>query len=408
MKSEVSPTVRVTIEAIRNNIRSGAYRFGATLPPEKTLASVLGVSRGTVRRAIEVLVSTGELKKRLHSSPTIEAQPGNNSARGSEVQVWVSHPIADGASLQFLRGISYGLMGTSYRMVVREPCRFYADFVKLEEREFLNDLLTNENAAGAIIERDPFAQNDDVYAKLVDRGVNLVFVDIAAPAGLEADHVGTANKSAARKCVSHLLEMGHSRIHCVTDTDIPDAINDRIQGYWRGMKQAGLGELGAVIVAEKLPSTGEPNRIALGGVYARALAKSAKYSEWAQRVVREILASDPMPTALFITCDVMAFWVCAYLEGAGVRIPGDLSVVGFDWIGRWDDPANDVLTTASQDFEGFGIHAAELLLDRAEGNLSRTARHLLLPAPMVIRSSTAPDLALPLNPDPMPKPRFYR
>jgi DNA-binding LacI/PurR family transcriptional regulator len=397
LKSEVSPTVRVTIEAIRKNIRSGVYRADSALPSEASLANSLSVSRGTVRRAIEALVSAGDLKRRPYSRPTIEARKSRGPVTGSEVQVWVSHPIADGASLQFLRGISSGLMGTNYRVVVREPCRFYADFVKIEEREFLTDLLANENAVGAIIERDPFAENDEVYAQLIGSGKHLVFVDIAPPEGLEADHVGTANLASARKCVSHLLDLGHTHIHFVTDTDIPDTIKDRERGYWRAMRSAGVADFGKRIVAEELPRTSPNSKLPIGPFYSRILSKSPNYSDWAQRIVCELLASDPMPTALFICCDVLAYWVCAYLEGAGIHIPEDMSIVGFDWIGRWDDPANDVLTTASQDFEGLGTHAAELLLDRLSDGVIGPPCRVLLPAALVVKNSTAPELAAPAS-----------
>jgi LacI family transcriptional regulator len=394
LKSELSPTVRITIEAIRKNIRSGVLKSGSVLPSEASLANTLSVSRGTVRRAIEALVIAGDLKRKPYSRPIIEAKSARRAVSGSEVQVWISHPIADGASLQFLRGISTGLMGTNYRVVVREPCRFYADFVKIEEREFLNDFLANENALGAIIERDPFAENDEMYAKLIAAGKHLVFVDIAPPEGMEADHVCTANLASARKCVGHLLDLGHTHIHFVTDTDIPDTIKDRERGYWRAMRSAGLAELGKRIVAEDLPPISANSKLPIGNSFSRILSKSPKYSDWAQRVVRELLSSDPIPTAIFASCDVLAYWVCAYLEGAGISVPENMSVVGFDWIGRFDDPANDLITTASQDFEGFGTHAAELLLDRVSDGISGPPCRVFLPAALVIKNSTAPELAV--------------
>jgi LacI family transcriptional regulator, galactose operon repressor len=410
MESATSPTVRIALEAMRSHIRNGTYRAGGFLPPETELASTLGVSRGTIRRAIEVLVSTGEISKRAYSRPMIEARAMPPIATGTEIHVWISHPIADGATLQFLRGISWGLMGTNYRLVIREPNRFFGDYVKSEEREFLTDLLKNDNAVGAIIERDPWAECDDVYAKLIERGKHLVFVDIPAPVGLAADHVGTANLAAARQIVQHLQELGHSRILFVADSDLPPTNQERIKGYWRGMQQAGTTGLGQVIIANALPQY-EGERMPVAGVFSRILPKGVKLQDWAQRAAREILAMETLPTAIFVNCDVMAYWVCAFLEGAGLSIPGDISVVGFDWLGRWEDPANDVLTTASQDFEGFGTHAADLLLDRITGDPYPAPRHVILPAPLVIRASTTADhstAAAGAGPDSRVRPRYYR
>jgi len=103
----------------------------------------------------------------------------------------------------------------------------------------------------------------------------------------------------------------------------------------------------------------------------------------------EVLTIDPLPTALFVTYDVLAFWIWALLEGMGIQVPEQMSIVGFDWRAQWDKAVADELTTASQDFEGFGSHAVELLIDRISGQSPPTPRHILLDAPLIIRSSTA-------------------
>jgi|GEM_PF-1682993 len=394
----LSLTVGSTVEAIRSQIRSEGYRFGTMIPSEHDLANHLGVSRGTVRRAIDVLVETGELSRKPHSRPTVGLSKTavTRGANGSDVHVWVSHPIADEPTLLFMKGISRSLTGTPYRMVVREPTRFFGEYVKADERQFLLDLLSNESVAGAIVQRDPYADNADVIEMLIDSGKDLVFVDIAPPVGLDADYVGTANTAAARRLVTSLLELGHRHIACVADSDIPDSIQDRVKGYRRAMRHAGLADSIEVVIAGHIDD--EDEQLPVGGPYAARLVKNSPMSAWAQRIVVRILDMNPRPTALFVCYDVLAYWICAYLEGAGIRIPGDMSVVGFDWLARWDDPATDLLTTASQDFEGFGRHAADLLLDRIADGYDGGPRHVLLDAPLVARSSTALALAPVSNP----------
>jgi DNA-binding LacI/PurR family transcriptional regulator len=73
----------------------------------------------------------------------------------------------------------------------------------------------------------------------------------------------------------------------------------------------------------------------------------------------------------------------------------DISIVGFDWLAGWDKSIPDTLTTAAQDFEAFGRHAANLLLDRVVGDAPTVPRHVLFDAPLVMRSSTVSDLMLP-------------
>lgn len=388
MTKRLSATVGSTVDAIRSQIRGEGYRLGTMLPSELDLATGLGVSRGTIRRAIDVLVETGELERRRHSRPTIGmTRAVVQQHRGTDMHVWVSHPIADEPSLLFMKGISRSLNGTPYRMVVREPTRFFGEYVKADERQFLMDLLSNDDVAGAIVERDPYADNADIIQTLIESGVNLVFVDTAPPLGLDADYVGTANTAAARRCVQHLLEQGHRHIACVADSDIPTAIQDRIRGYRRAMRHAGIGDHSRVVIASHIED--EDVQLPLAGPFAARLSKSSPISAWAQRIAIRILSMEPRPTALFVCYDVLAYWICAYLEGAGVGVPSQMSVVGFDWLGRWGDPAMDRLTTASQDFEGFGRHACDLILDRIADGYTGGPRHVLLDAPLMTRSSTA-------------------
>jgi DNA-binding LacI/PurR family transcriptional regulator len=92
---------------------------------------------------------------------------------------------------------------------------------------------------------------------------------------------------------------------------------------------------------------------------------------------------------MFATYDILAYWVWAVLEGRGIHVPNQMSIVGFDWRAHWDKDLADELDTAAQDFEGFGRHAVDLLLNRVSGDAPSAARHVLLEAPLVIRSSTA-------------------
>ena len=320
------------------------------------------------------------------------ARTGESSDR--EVLVWMSHPVADGTVLAFLKGISRGLLGTPYRMVVREPSRFVGQIVQSDERHFVQDLLHKHDFAAAVLWRDPFANNDDLLRQLGEAGRPIIYVDIPPPVAVKGDYVGSANSVATRACVEHLLDLGHSHIVFVADTDIPETTRDRIRGYWRAMKLAGVEALGRVIVASELNASSDSER-RIRGPYARFTNATGYFSDLAHRAVREIVAMEPRPTAICASHDVLALSLCAMLGGAGLRVPDEISVVGFDGLADWEKGFPDTLTTAAQSFEGFGLHAANLILDRASGEISSANRHVLLDAPLVIRSSTASDLLLP-------------
>lgn len=388
-----SRTVDSLVDAIRGQIESGSLQPGGPLPSEQSLALTFGVSRGTVRKAIDRLSEIGSVTRRPYSSPVIAELPPT-PATGNEVCVWVSRPIADEQALVLLKEISKGLRGTNYRLVVREPTRFVGTVVKSEERDFLVTVLENPSVAGAIIERDPFSSNEDMFLQLVQKGKCLVFVDTPPPVGIGSDFVGTTNLVASRTCVEHLQKVGHSRIYFVADCDTSPATKDRMKGYWRAMRQAGFESLGKEIVGGLLPRAQTSGPV-LGGPFARVIKRSDYFSELAVRVVEEIERCEPKPTALFVCHDVMAFWVRAILEGKGYTVPDDFAIVGFDWLARSDDSIPDILTTAGQDFEGFGRHAANLLLDRLTGEAPQEPRHVLLDAPLVVRASTTSDPFLP-------------
>lgn len=356
---------------------------------EHKLAYELGVSRGSVRKAIDVLVQTGELNRRLHGRPVVGMPLLTKPLRSAtEIHIWVSHPIADAPTLLFMKGISATLRGTPYQMIVREPPRFFENYVMTDERQFLSDLLDNDNVAGAIIQRDPFAENRDMFEMLLAAGKRLVFVDTPPPDGLSADHVGTANIASGRQCVEHLLSHGHRDIVCVADSDIPKTIRDRMTGYRRAMTQAGHEQRIRLIVPGKALRPVLEYR-PVGGRYSRGLAQSDAYFTLANRVVQEVLQMNPRPTAMFICYDVLAYYVCAQLEEAGLHIPEQISVVGFDWWARGNTGVSDILTTASQDFEGFGRQSVDLLINRIQEEQAEPACHVLLDAPLVTRSSTA-------------------
>jgi LacI family transcriptional regulator len=358
------------------------------------LAEEFQVSRGTIRKAIDALIAHGDLTRRPHSRPIIAARSNGFDERHSqEIPIWVSNPVSDGSVLAFLRGVSKGLSGTPFRMVVREPSRFTGIVVHADERQFLQDLLDDPSFPGAILRRDHFAHNQDLMLQLGRTGKPIVFVDAPPPEDVPGDYVVSANAFATKRCVEHLFELGHSRIVFAADTDVPEPARERIRGFRLAMKGAGIESLGSVVVASEAETP--RSQFSSAGPFARGLQQGGYFYDLAQRAVQGILAMDPVPTAIVASHDVFAASICALLSGAGIRVPEDISIVGFDWLADCERDFPDTLTTAAQSFEGFGLHASSLLLDRISAEISPATRHVLLDAPLVVRSSTAPNPIIP-------------
>ncbi|MFE4195003.1 LacI family DNA-binding transcriptional regulator [Paenarthrobacter sp. NPDC056912] len=220
----------------------------------------------------------------------------------------------------------------------------------------------------------------DAIAHFMDQGVDGIVVIVPHPGTFEVlrgitAHVplvavgsigderlsGTAvdQRQGARLAVQHLLELGHTRIgHLSGPVDWIDAAA-RIEGWRDALDEAGL-----------VPA---------------ALIEGDWSAECGYREGLKIAKEGSM-TALFAANDQMALGVLRAFHETGVRVPEDVSVVGFD-----DQPESAYfippLTTVAQDFEELGRRCISLLLDRLEGGVTGTPATVT--PRLVVRSTTA-------------------
>jgi len=172
-----------------------------------------------------------------------------------------------------------------------------------------------------------------------------------------------ANAAGARTATQHLIGLGHRRIaHISGRTDLESA-HLREQGYLEALADAGIAF--------------DPDLVRYGGYRAA----------WSVEPTRELLDLPNRPTAVFAANDHSAFGVIQAAHEAGLRVPEDLSVIGFDDI---PESANSAprLTTVAQPLHEMGAAAVDLLIAQLEG--SPTRDHVVLPAHLVLRDSTAP------------------
>jgi LacI family transcriptional regulator len=187
------------------------------------------------------------------------------------------------------------------------------------------------------------------------------------------------------------------------DTDAPGTsgvgIDDRLGGHLAGAHLGGLGHRAHAFVGPDATVGGVVQERHLGwstalqerGVDARSaptLTVAAASYDAGRTAAEHLLALPAPPTAVFCTADVLAVGLLHGLARAGVRVPHDVSVVGFDDTPecRYVQPA---LTTVRQDVGAKGRTAAELL-DRLVAGDSTTPARTVLPVELVVRDSTAP------------------
>ena len=181
----------------------------------------------------------------------------------------------------------------------------------------------------------------------------------------------------AKRATEHLIGLGHTRIGLLSSHAWSYNAAPRIDGYRAALAEAGIAY--------------DPELVVTGQT-----AKHAGYSEEAgAEAMEELLALADPPTAVFAASDVQAFGAWSFARDHGIRIPRDLSVVGYDNIkaSRYLD-----LTTVDQQMKAVGAKATARLLERmASPGGERAVEEI--ETPLVIRSSTAEARPHPTRPE---------
>jgi len=208
---------------------------------------------------------------------------------------------------------------------------------------------------------------------LVRRRLPLVFVDQRPRTGF--DSVTIDDREGARQAAQHLVDLGHREIVAATTAygsddgvlDDPFATTNlvssqRLRGWSEAIEGAGL-EMRVV----QVPKHDGPGMAT---------------------AVDVLFDLDPRPTGVVCISDVVAASVIRDAEARGMKVPDDLSVVGFDGT-QLAAYANPSITTIRQDVAGKGRAAATALVARMNGSRARP-RRIVLPVELVVGGSTAP------------------
>jgi LacI family transcriptional regulator len=216
-------------------------------------------------------------------------------------------------------------------------------------------------------------RDDPEVVRLLDSKIPLIAVDLDVR-GERASFVASDNVGGARLAVRHLHELGHRRIATIAGPLDSKPGADRLLGF--------RAELDAV----GLPARPEYEQV---GDF---------YTESGKQAMHDLLQLPEPPTAVFAAADLMAVGAIQAAHEAGLRVPEDLAVVGFDDI-QLAPLLSPSLTTIRQDRLGLGLAAARALVQQIE-NPDVIPPVLTLPVELVVRSSSggekevgAPDTA---------------
>jgi DNA-binding LacI/PurR family transcriptional regulator len=184
--------------------------------------------------------------------------------------------------------------------------------------------------------------SDAEREQLAARGIPFVVFDPITELPDDVPYVGATNWRGGQAATKHLIELGHRRIAVIRGPVGQLCCDARMAGYISAMAMAGLPVDPALTI--EAPLNREDGRAA----------------------ARRLLAPADRPTAVFAANDMQAFGVYQAARESGLRIPEDLSVVGFDDVpvAAWADPP---LTTVHQPLVEMAVAATELALALGRG-----------------------------------------
>lgn len=341
---------------------SRAARGGGRAPQIRDVAARAGVGVATVSRVLNgssgVAPATRDrVLAAIEETGYHPSTAARSLSLGRTQTIGVVAPFFTTPSVvERLHGISSTVSGSSYDLLI-------FDVETADQRaDAFRGFIRSDRVDGVIVVSLPI--DEDEAAVLTRDGLEAVLVDRTHP---EIDGIEVDDRRGGRLAAEHLLSRGHERVAFIGDE--PDAVfafdssERRMEGFREAMREAG-----------RWPDVARYARLAPHG------------AEQARASTHELLELDPPPTAIFAVSDVQALGVLRAARERGIRVPEQLSVIGFDDI----ETAGFVgLTTVRQPLRESGRLAAVRLLAALDGGLPRRPERLELELEVVARETVA-------------------
>ena len=327
----------------------------------RDVAKQAGVSISTVSRVLNGTSPVREEKKRLVEAAAeslgYAPNPAALSLRGKRTGgLGVLLPFVSGEFFsELLGGLDEATQELGFFLVVstshRRPIEFRRAIAALDKR------------VDGLVVMAPEIDHDDA-ASILRPGTPVVFLNTYAE-GLQADVFNFGNFDGARALTEHMIGLGHRRVAFVHGPERARDAQERARGYRVAMREAGL------------PTEG----LEFAGGYSRESGYAA---------ASELLAAAPRPTAVVAVNDYCALGIMSAFHRAGVSVPGDVSIGGFDGLAS-TQYAVPALTTVRVPVRTLGHRAIERLVSRLNGAPGAPPLATeVVPVELVERASTAP------------------
>jgi len=330
-------------------------RSPATL---EEVAALAGVSRSTVSRVVNgsTAVSDEALAAVRRAIETLNYVPNRAARSLARRQTHAIALVVPEDTTRFFGDPYFAAIVTGIHSRLRRSDYVLNLFIASDDPgDKTTSYLRGGNADGAIVVSH---HTSDTYVERIATAVPVVFGGRPVRERDRDYYVDVDNVAGGREATQYLIDKGHRRIATITGPhDMPAGI-DRLRGYRQAMAGAGLAEF----------AVEDGNFTGSGGADA----------------MQRILDHGDLPDAVFVASDLMASGALTQLAAAGIRVPEDIAIIGFD-----DSPVatstTPQLTTVRQPSLRQGEVMAAVLLELLSGRDPR--RVTILDTDLVIRES---------------------
>lgn len=328
-------------DSLRQEIEDGMYRGKGLLPTERLLCQRFQSSRQTVRRALDLLEKEGRIARRQGSGSYLREKAEPQDLHKFSIAVVTTY-ISDYIFPGILQGVESVLTANS-----SAPLLFATQNHVSVERKILQTLLTMQSLDGMLVEGSKTAlpnPNLDLYQKLIDRGVHMVFINGTYPELSGLPSVLADNCGGGRMLVEHLCQKGHQNIAGIFKSDDMQG-HQRYFGYLQALKDLGLPF--------------EDKHVLWYNTEQRDYFLHGSYLD-------HILDSFEGCTSIVCYNDEIAIRIITNLKQRGARIPEDMAVVSFD-NSQYSELAPVRITSLSHGTQNLGVLAAGQMLRLLRG-----------------------------------------
>lgn len=328
---------------------------------ESEIIDKYNVSRITVRQALAMLVNE-ELVSREPGRGTFVTKRSSAASRKNIgfLTFKLPSPLTHNP---FYSAVFEGVESEARKV------GFHLLFKALEEKErpkmVLQDIMGKNQVAGLIIVVDQASKYFDTVYEQID--VPVVLIDYHRK-GRKMNCVITDNVGGAVEATNYLMKMGHRKIGFLSDSiEGHLSFQERFEGYKRALKKNNIP------YDKRLTAIGEKEEIETG-----------------YKAVRNLFSGQGslLATAVFCANDSVAFGAMRFIQERGLKIPEDVSIVGFDDL-EMCKYVNPLLTTVRVSKEEMGKNAVKLLIERLK-NPNSSVRKIKMKTQLLIRNSVAP------------------